>query len=79
VARAAGVSRQMVAAGVAELEAGGEPLARARRPGGGRKKLAGTDPGLRPALLALVDPGSRGTRSRRFGGQRSRPGTWPPS
>src|SRR5271157_1833432 len=60
VARAAGVSRQMVAAGAAELEAGGEPLARARRPGGGRKKLADTDPGLRPALLALVDPASRG-------------------
>jgi hypothetical protein len=60
VARAAGVSRQMVAAGVAELEAGGEPLGRARRPGGGRKKLAGADPGLRPALLALVNPGSRG-------------------
>ena len=60
VARAAGVSRQMVAAGAAEVEAGGEPLARARRPGGGRKKLADTDPGLRPALLALVDPASRG-------------------
>jgi transposase len=60
VARAAGVSRQMVAAGAAELEAGGEPLSRARRPGGGRKKLAEADPGLRPALLALVDPGSRG-------------------
>src|SRR6266568_4984336 len=45
VARAAGVSRQMVAAGAAELEAGGEPLVRARRPGGGRKKLADTDPG----------------------------------
>src|SRR5487761_1242162 len=60
VARAAGVSRQMVAAGAAELEAGGEPPGRARRPGGGRKQLAGTDPGLRPALLGLVDPGSRG-------------------
>jgi len=36
VARAAGVSRQMVAAGAAELEAGGEPPGRARRPGGGR-------------------------------------------
>ena len=60
VARAAGVSRQMVAAGVAELEAGGEPLGRARRPGGGRKKLAEADPGLRPALLALVDPAARG-------------------
>jgi hypothetical protein len=60
VARAAGVSRQMVATGAAELEGGGEPLGRARRRGGGRKKLADTDPGLRPALLALVDPGSRG-------------------
>src|SRR6266567_4335304 len=60
VARAAGVSRQMVAAGAGELEAGGEPLGRARRPGGGRKKLADTDRGLRAALLALADPGSRG-------------------
>src|SRR6266851_4160178 len=60
VARAAGVSRQMVAAGAAELEAGGEPPGRARRAGGGRKQLTATDPGLRPALLALVDPGSRG-------------------
>ncbi len=60
VARAAGVSRPTVTAGVAELEAGGQPLGRARRAGGGRKPLAGTDPGLRPALLALVDPGSRG-------------------
>jgi len=60
VARAAGVSRQMVAAGAAELETGGEPLGRARRPGGGRKKVAETDPGLRSALLALVDPAARG-------------------
>ena len=60
VARAARVSRQMVAAGAAELEAGGEPPGRARRPGGGRKQLADTDPGLRPALLGLADPGSRG-------------------
>jgi len=60
VARAAGVSRQMVAAGAAELEAGGEPLGRARRAGGGRRKLTETDPGLKAALLGLVDPGSRG-------------------
>src|SRR6516164_5779490 len=60
VARAAGVSRPTVTAGVAELEAGEQPLGRARRAGGGRKPLAQTDPGLRPALLALVDPGSRG-------------------
>src|SRR6266852_4203156 len=44
----------------AGLEAGGEPLARARRPGGGRKKLTATDRGLKAALLALVDPASRG-------------------
>src|SRR6266567_690238 len=37
-----------------------EPLGRARRPGGGRKRVAEVDPGLRPALLALVEPGSRG-------------------
>ena len=60
VARAAGVSRPTVAAGMAELEAGGEPLQRARRVGGGRKALAETDPGLRQALLALVEPASRG-------------------
>jgi Rhodopirellula transposase DDE domain len=60
VARAAGVSRQMVAAGAAELEADGEPLGRPRRPGGGRKKLTVTDPGLKAALLAVVDPASRG-------------------
>jgi hypothetical protein len=45
---------------VPKLEGGGEPLGRARRPGGGRKRVAGTDPGLKDALLALVDPASRG-------------------
>jgi voltage-gated potassium channel Kch len=60
VAEAAGVSAVTVSAGVAELEAGHEPLVRARRPGGGRKKLAVTDPGLKAALLALVEPSSRG-------------------
>jgi hypothetical protein len=60
VTEAAGVSAVTVSAGVAELEAGHEPLVRARRPGGGRKKLAVTDPGLKAALLALVEPSSRG-------------------
>ncbi len=46
--------------GVAELESGAEPLGRARRPGGGRKRVADLDPGLRPALLALVEPDERG-------------------
>src|SRR5437899_8299185 len=60
VARAAGVREATVSLGVDELEAGGEPLGRARRPGGGRKRAADVDPGLRPALLALVEPQERG-------------------
>ena len=31
-----------------------------RRPGGGRKRATELDPGLRPALLALVEPQERG-------------------
>src|SRR5579859_244938 len=60
VARAAGVRQATVAAGVSELEAGAEPLGRARQPGGGRKRAAEADPGLVPALLALVEPDERG-------------------
>jgi len=56
VARAAGVSEPTVSLGVSELEAGTGPLGRARRPGGGRKRAADIDPGLVPALLALVEP-----------------------
>ncbi|MFC7976493.1 ISAzo13 family transposase [Streptomyces cinereoruber] len=59
-ARAAGVSETTVRKGVFELEAGEEPLGRVRRPGGGRKRVADLDPGLRPALLALVEPDVRG-------------------
>ena len=62
VARAAGVSETTVRRGVFELEAGEQPLSegRVRRPGGGRKAAAQLDPGLTPALLALVEPGERG-------------------
>jgi hypothetical protein len=60
VARAAGVSRVTVTGGVRELEAGDEPLGRTRRSGGGRKSVTKTDPGVRAALLALVEPESRG-------------------
>jgi hypothetical protein len=45
---------------VSELDSGAEPLGRARRPGGGRKRAADLDPGLVPALLALVGPDVRG-------------------
>jgi transposase len=60
VARAAGVREATVSLGVDELDSGTEPLGRARRPGGGRKRAAELDPGLRPALLALVEPEERG-------------------
>src|SRR5690349_8812698 len=60
VARAAGVREATVSLGVSELESGAEPLGRARRPGGGRKRAADLDPGLVPALLALVEPEERG-------------------
>jgi hypothetical protein len=60
VARAAGAREATVSLGVAELDSGAEPLGRARRRGGGRKRAADLDPGLRPALLALVEPDERG-------------------
>jgi hypothetical protein len=61
VAGMAGAAWQTVADGAAELESGEVAAAgRVRRPGGGRKKLAETDPGLVPALLALVEDSVRG-------------------
>jgi len=60
VAQAAGVREATVALGVDELDTGAVPLGRIRKPGGGRKKAADLDPGLRPALLALVEPDERG-------------------
>src|SRR6516162_829067 len=60
VARAAGIREATVSLGVSELEAGAGPLGRVRRPGGGRKRSADLDPGLVPALLALVEPEERG-------------------
>src|SRR5690242_16779348 len=60
VAAAAGLAEATVSAGARQLESGEDPLDRARRPGGGRKKLTETDPGLVPALLALVEPQERG-------------------
>jgi Rhodopirellula transposase DDE domain len=60
VARAAGVREATVSLGVSELDSGEPPLGRARRPGGGCKRVADLDPGLRDALLALVEPDVRG-------------------
>jgi hypothetical protein len=60
VARVTGMSRSTVQDAVAEVDAGVEPSARVRRPGGGRKQLPETDPSLLADLEALVAPASRG-------------------
>src|SRR3954465_12274895 len=60
VARAAGVAENTVSRGISDLGAGGPPLGRTRRCGGGRKRLSDVDAGLLPALLALVEPDERG-------------------
>jgi DDE family transposase len=60
VARAAGAREATISAGIAELESGAPPLGRVRRSGGGRKRVTETNPGLVPALLALVEPDLRG-------------------
>ena len=54
VARVARVAESTVARGAREL--GGEPADRVRAVGAGRKRLRERDPGLVPALLALVEP-----------------------
>jgi hypothetical protein len=63
VARATGVSRRAIHAGLAELAApaaAGLSPGRIRRPGAGRKPLAQSQPGLLEALEALVEPTCRG-------------------
>jgi len=60
VAAAAGVSSPTVTRGLAEVRAGATGEGRVRKPGGGRKSLTETDPGLLAALEALVDPVTRG-------------------
>jgi len=64
VAQATHLSRTTITAGLRELElpAGQRAVegTRVRRPGGGRKALAETDPGLLAALEALIEPTTRG-------------------
>lgn len=60
VAAATGVHPDTVARGVREVAGEVEPTHRVRAPGGGRKKLAVTDPELAVALRSLVDPATRG-------------------
>lgn len=60
VARAAGVREATVSLGASELDSGEAPLGRARRLGGGRKRVVDLDPALQTELLALVEPDMRG-------------------
>src|SRR5437763_15607433 len=62
VARATGVSRRAIHPGLAELAGVADlpPPGRVRRPGAGRKRLTQLQPGLLPALAALVEPTCRG-------------------
>ena len=60
VAKAATASADTVSPGAGELESGIEPDGRVRRKGAGRPAVEEADPGLVPALDALVDPESRG-------------------
>lgn len=63
VARATGVARGSVRAGVVELKSAApvpNPASRVRRPGGGRKRADAKDPELLIALEKLVAPATRG-------------------
>lgn len=65
VAAATGVSRTTITSGLSELEAlqSGSAVwnqGRVRRPGGGRKRIEEQDGTVVAALLALVDPETRG-------------------
>src|ERR1700741_3172182 len=60
VARATGLAHRTIRAGLKDLE-DPEPLPghRQRRPGGGRKSYALTQPGLQEALDRLIEPSAR--------------------
>ena len=64
VSRATGLSRPTIMTGLKELELSTESRlvasARVRAPGGGRRALTQSDPGLLEALERLIDPATRG-------------------
>ena len=75
VARAVGVREATVSLGAGELESGAEPLGRARRPGGGRKRAADLDPGAaRRRCWRWSSRTSAAIRCRRCGGRQVDPG-----
>jgi len=64
VARATGLSRPTIMAGLKELDLSSNrravAAARVRSPGGGRRTLTQSDPGLLDALERLIEPATRG-------------------
>jgi hypothetical protein len=60
VSAATGLARQTIRGGRSEIKRGVELTGRVRRPGGGRRRLQDTQPGLEDALEQLVDPVTRG-------------------
>jgi len=64
VARATGLSRPTIMAGLKELKLSSQSravaAARVRSVGGGRRTLTQSDPGLLPALERLIEPATRG-------------------
>jgi len=64
VARATGLARSTIHAGLRDLRASRRDRAKAatriRGAGGGRRRLTTSDPGLLTALLALIEPTTRG-------------------
>jgi len=60
VSDATGIARQTIRNGRREIERGLEATGRIRQPGAGRPALEDTQPGLKAALEALVEPLTRG-------------------
>ena len=77
IAAVTGVHPDTIGRGVGEMEGNPQPQTRVRTAGGGRKKLAETDPALSSELKALVEPELAVTRCRSWCGPPSRPATWP--
>ncbi|WP_225802714.1 ISAzo13 family transposase, partial [Streptomyces sp. NK15101] len=60
VAVASGISSATITRGISDLSGSPLPAGRIRAPGAGRKPVTVTDPGLLPALEALIEPTTRG-------------------
>ena len=60
MSRATGISRTTISQGIKELADPKPAEGRTRCPGGGRKRIVDSSPGLRDDLDALLDPATRG-------------------